>query len=181
MSVPSHPATAQPGPRAGLRWLADLPAEQAERELLACCASRRWAQALAAMRRDVADLDDLLAASDAVLTDLDDNDITEALSAHPRIGERAAGDGVEAGWSRREQSGAAHAPAATLAELRELNAAYEQRFGHVFLICATGLSAEQMLAALRQRLGNAPDTERGVVREELRRITRLRLGRLVNR
>ena len=99
------------------------------------------------------------------------------LASHPRIGERAAADSREGGWSRQEQSGAAGAAEQVRRELAAGNAAYEQRFGHVFLICATGLSAEAMLAALRSRLRNDPIAEREVVRGELVKIVRLRLAK----
>jgi 2-oxo-4-hydroxy-4-carboxy-5-ureidoimidazoline decarboxylase len=148
-------------------------------ELLACNASRRWAEQLAA-RRPYATIADLGAASDEILALLDEASIADALAAHPRIGQRAAGHSREAAWSRREQSGAASAPADVTTALVEGNRAYEERFGHVFLICATGLSADQMLTDLRRRLHNEPDAERRVVRAELAKITRLRLEKLVN-
>jgi len=150
----------------------------AERELLACCAAGRWAATVAA-GRPYADHHTLLAASDAVFETLTDDDVAEALAAHPRVGERAQGRSREAAWSRSEQLGAAGADAQTRDALAAGNAAYEQRFGRVFLICASGLSAEQMLAALRTRLAHDPQTEQAVVREELRKITRLRLERLL--
>jgi len=146
----------------------------AERELLACCGSRRWADELLA-RRPYHDLAGLRQVSHTVLGELGRADVDEALAAHPRIGERAAGAGREAGWSRAEQSGTSVASAETMADLAAGNVAYEERFGHVFLICATGLSAEEMLHALRERLGNDPDTERDVVRAELTKIVDLRL------
>jgi 2-oxo-4-hydroxy-4-carboxy-5-ureidoimidazoline decarboxylase len=99
------------------------------------------------------------------------------MSAHPRIGERAAGSGTEAGWSRQEQSAAATGDDALRERLRAGNAEYERRFGHVFLICATGLSAEQVVGALRERMGNDIDDEREVVRGELRKIADLRLAK----
>jgi 2-oxo-4-hydroxy-4-carboxy-5-ureidoimidazoline decarboxylase len=83
----------------------------------------------------------------------------------------------EAAWSRQEQSGTRDAPADVQAGLRAGNAAYEERFGHVFLICATGMSAASMLAALQVRLGHDPAREREVVRDELMKIVRLRLGK----
>ena len=88
-----------------------------------------------------------------------------------------AGDDREAAWSRQEQSGTRDAPAQVQAGLRTGNAAYEERFGHVFLICATGMSAASMLAALQARLGHDPAREREVVRDELMKIVRLRLGK----
>ncbi|HEY7591863.1 MAG TPA: 2-oxo-4-hydroxy-4-carboxy-5-ureidoimidazoline decarboxylase [Actinophytocola sp.] len=151
-------------------------AAEAERELLACCASRRWADELLA-RRPYHDVAGLRRVSHAVLGELDWPDVEEALAAHPRIGERATGDGREAGWSRVEQAGVAGSSARTAQDLAGGNVAYEERFGYVFLICATGLSGEEMLHALRERLGNDPDTERGVVRAELTKIVDLRLGK----
>lgn len=88
-----------------------------------------------------------------------------------------AGGDREAAWSRQEQSGTRDAPADVQAGLRAGNAAYEERFGHVFLICATGMSAASMLAALQARLGHDPAREREVVRDELMKIVRLRLGK----
>lgn len=152
---------------------------QAERELRACCGARRWASAVAA-GRPYPQVDRLLRASDAAFATLTDSDLAEALASHPRIGERVTGSGREATWSRREQSGTAESPDGVMQALAEGNAAYEQRFDRVFLICASGLSAEQMLAELHSRLGNDEETERAVVREELRKITRLRLEELVS-
>lgn len=151
-------------------------AARGERELLACCASRRWADELLA-RRPYRDLAALRRVSHAVLGELSWADVEEALAAHPRIGERAAGSGPEAVWSRAEQAGAAEVSARTRDDLVAGNLAYEERFGHVFLICATGLPAEAMLRALRERLGNDVETERRVVRAELTRIVDLRLGK----
>ena len=95
----------------------------------------------------------------------------------PRIGERAEGDG--GAWSRREQSGVSGAEASTLQALADGNRAYEAKFGQVYLVCASGRSAEELLAVLQQRLRNDPETERAVVRRELGLINRIRLGRLV--
>ncbi len=152
--------------------------ERAERELLACCAARRWADELI-VRRPYRDADTLVTVSDTVFAQLGWADIEQALAAHPRIGERAAGESREAAWSRAEQSAAASDDAVVTAELRDGNVEYERRHGRVFLICATGLSAAEILAELRKRLDNDEETERGVVREELRKIVTLRLRKLV--
>lgn len=152
---------------------------QAERELRACCGARRWATAVAA-GRPYSRVDLLLRASDAAFATLTDADLAEALASHPRIGERATGSGREAVWSRREQSRTAGSSDAVMQALAEGNAAYERRFDRVFLICASGLSAEEMLAELHIRLGNDDETEHAVVREELRKITRLRLEELIS-
>jgi 2-oxo-4-hydroxy-4-carboxy-5-ureidoimidazoline decarboxylase len=164
--------------RAGLDALNALPPADAERQLSSCCASRAWAGRMAA-GRPYADLDALLEASDRAVAELDRDGLTEALAAHPRIGQRAAGSSTEAVWSGQEQASVGDADVEVRAALQEGNRAYEQRFGHVFLISASGRSAEEMLAALHERLGNDPDTEWGVVAEELRQITRLRLERLL--
>jgi 2-oxo-4-hydroxy-4-carboxy-5-ureidoimidazoline decarboxylase len=150
--------------------------QDARAELLTCCASRRWADELTA-RRPYPDLATLTAVSDAVIAELAWADLREAVDAHPRIGERATGEGREARWSRAEQAAAA-AGRSVADELVDGNLAYERRFGHVFLICATGRSAEEILAALRERLDNDEAAERAVVREELRRIVGLRLAKL---
>jgi allantoicase len=162
----------------GLRWLNSLPAAQARQVLATCCAARAWVERMTA-GRPYAELDGLLGAGERAIGKLDRDDLAEALSAHPRIGQRAAGSSTEAVWSRQEQAAAGDADAEVRAALQEGNRAYEERFGHVFLISATGRSAEELLAALRERLANDPDTEWGVVAEELRRITRLRLERLL--
>jgi 2-oxo-4-hydroxy-4-carboxy-5-ureidoimidazoline decarboxylase len=143
----------------------------AEHDLLACCASRRWADEILA-RRPYRDPAQLRSVSEQVLRALAWTDVEQALAAHPRIGERARGATTEAGWSREEQAGATPSD-----DLVKGNQDYEERFGHVFLICATGLSGADMLAALRERLGNDSETERDVVREELRKIVELRLGK----
>jgi allantoicase len=161
----------------GLRWLNSLPAAQAGQLLASCCASRAWVGRVAA-GRPYPDLGALLDAGDDAVRALDRDGLAEALAGHPRIGERAAGSSTEAAWSRREQAGAGSAGTEVRAALEEGNRAYEERFGHVYLVSASGRSGEELLAALRQRLGNDPDTEWGVVAEELREITRLRLERL---
>jgi 2-oxo-4-hydroxy-4-carboxy-5-ureidoimidazoline decarboxylase len=148
----------------------------AERDLLACCASRRWADELLA-RRPYRDLAALRTVSGTVIGELTWDDIEQALGAHPRIGERAEGTTTEANWSRAEQAGTATATRATEADLVAGNQVYEERFGHVFLIRASGRTAEEMLHALRERLGNDPGTEREVVRGELTEIVDLRLGK----
>ena len=162
----------------GMSGLNAAARERAERALLACCAVPGWASVVAA-GRPYPDLGALTAVSDAALAALDWAAVERALAAHPRIGERARGDGREADWSRREQSAAATGDGDLRAALTAGNAEYEQRFGHVFLICATGLPAQDVLAALRARLCNDENAERATVREELGRIVRLRLAKLV--
>ncbi len=150
---------------------------EAARLLEPCCASRRWIDEVVA-GRPYGSSAALAGRSEAALERLSWDDVTEALAAHPRIGERAGGEHPEAAWSRQEQAGvtAGDDAAAVAEQLRKGNVAYEQRFGFVFLICATGLSAPEMLVALRKRLGQDADAERSVVRTELGKIVRLRLA-----
>jgi 2-oxo-4-hydroxy-4-carboxy-5-ureidoimidazoline decarboxylase len=154
-----------------------LPAELAEVELLSCCASPGWAGRVVA-GRPYRDVPALLAAADAASRALTWSDVAQALAAHPRIGQRPAGGGREAAWSRREQAAVDGADDATRAALARANEEYEARFGHLFLIFASGRGDAEVLAAARARLANDEATERAVVREELRRIARLRLERL---
>jgi 2-oxo-4-hydroxy-4-carboxy-5-ureidoimidazoline decarboxylase len=149
--------------------------QAAERDVLACCASRSFAK-LIADGRPYRDPAELRAAVDAAFSVLSWDDIVESMNAHPRIGDRTPGGG----WSAAEQSGAASASDRIRQGLAEGNVAYSNRFGHVFLICATGLSGQEMLTQLQARLGHDPETERAVVRGELLKITRLRLTKLLS-
>lgn len=140
------------------------------------CASDAWVGAVVAGRPydDRATLD---VRSDAAIDDLIWPDVEQALQAHPRIGERAGDDDRGSAWSRDEQS-AADDPARA-GELARGNVEYEQRFGHVFLICATGRTSGEILDALHRRLRNDPGTEQQVVRRELAAIARLRLAKVI--
>ncbi|MGH3150019.1 MAG: 2-oxo-4-hydroxy-4-carboxy-5-ureidoimidazoline decarboxylase [Streptosporangiaceae bacterium] len=149
------------------------PAPDAEREMLACCASTTFAATMAG-GRPYHDADALRAAVGAAFAKLSWDDILESLSGHPRIGDRTTG------VSAAEQSGAASATDQVRQALAEGNRAYEERFDHVFLICASGRSGQEMLDQLRARLGNDPEAEQAVVREELRKITQLRLTKLLS-
>ncbi|MER5596915.1 2-oxo-4-hydroxy-4-carboxy-5-ureidoimidazoline decarboxylase [Streptomyces sp. NPDC002265] len=137
------------------------------------CASTAWAGRLLAAR-PYAGAEDLYAANDTAMAALTAADLAEAMAGHPPIGRPAPGDPASA----REQRGMADAGEELKAEMLALNLAYQDRFGHVFLICATGLTGEQMRDALRRRLGNPPEPEREIVRTELGRINRIRLARL---
>jgi 2-oxo-4-hydroxy-4-carboxy-5-ureidoimidazoline decarboxylase len=163
----------------GLAVFNALPAERARADLLACCAVDAWATAVAD-GRPYPDRQGLLTAADAAARALTWTDVLEALSAHPRIGERAPGTGREAAWSRLEQSGAAGADPAGRVALVDANRTYEATFGHVFLIFASGRNETEILAEARKRLDNDVTTERLVVAGELRRIALLRLERLID-
>jgi 2-oxo-4-hydroxy-4-carboxy-5-ureidoimidazoline decarboxylase len=142
----------------------------------ATCASTRWIDGLVATRPHRT-LAELTSASDSAIAELEWSDLLEALRAHPRIGERVAGNDREAQWSRQEQAGTATMSRAIDDELRVANVTYEDQFGFVFLICAAGKSPAQMLTELHGRLGHSPEEEHEVVRRELRDIVRLRLAK----
>jgi OHCU decarboxylase len=159
----------------GLDRFNGLSEEAAVDDLLAVCHSRRWAERVVA-GRPYPDLQALQAAADEVWMKLDPADWLEAFEAHPRIGESG---GRSAGWSRQEQAGVGGAAADVRERLAAGNAEYEARFGHVFLISAAGRDPAEILDALQARLGNDPGTELRVAAGEHRRITRLRLEKLV--
>jgi 2-oxo-4-hydroxy-4-carboxy-5-ureidoimidazoline decarboxylase len=125
--------------------------------------------------RPYASADQLLGRSDESVARLAPADLEQALAGHPRIGERHGADDR----SRREQAGVLGADPATIQALADGNEAYERRFGHIYLVCATGRSAGELLALLQERLGNEPETEWGVVRGELAKINRIRLATLL--
>ncbi|MFF1956230.1 2-oxo-4-hydroxy-4-carboxy-5-ureidoimidazoline decarboxylase [Streptomyces sp. NPDC058220] len=138
------------------------------------CASAAWGSELLA-RRPYATAEALFAASDTAMGELSPGDLAEAMAGHPPIGRPKPGDPV----SSREQRGMAGASEELRAEMLELNLAYQDTFGHVFLICATGATGEQMRDALKARIGHTPEQERAIVRTELGKINRIRLTRLV--
>jgi OHCU decarboxylase len=153
------------------------PADELRPVLAACCDVPRWVDRILA-DRPYADLAALTKVADEAARSLTNDEVARALAAHPRIGDRAQGASTEAAWSRKEQSGVGDDPVAREA-LATGNQEYEQRFNRVFLICATGLSATEMLTALRHRLTNDDATEAVVVHEELRKIALLRLAKAI--
>ena len=143
--------------------------------LLEVCASPMWArQVLAA--GPFRDAGALLNCADRGLAELPDAEIDAALKGHPRIGGRADNPA-----SAHEQAGMAGADDRVRAELAVKNRMYEDKFGYVYLVCASGRSAEELLAILTDRLANDPETERHVMRGELIKINRLRLQRLLSK
>jgi 2-oxo-4-hydroxy-4-carboxy-5-ureidoimidazoline decarboxylase len=155
-----------------------LPADAAERELAACNAAPRFAREVAA-GRPYPSVATLAETAGTVAAGLGWDEVDVALAAHPRIGERAAGDSAEAASSRREQSAVAAAGDGVRQALTDGNRAYEQRFGHVFLIRAAGRGPEQILAELTRRLGNDAAAERTEATAQLAEITRLRVEGMV--
>ncbi|GAB2919047.1 2-oxo-4-hydroxy-4-carboxy-5-ureidoimidazoline decarboxylase [Streptomyces heilongjiangensis] len=158
----------------GLARFNTLERQAAVAALHEACASAEWGRRLLA-GRPYATVGDLLAASDAAMAELTAGDLAEAMAGHPPIGRPTPGDATSA----REQRGMAGASDTLRAEMLDLNLAYQEKFGHVFLICATGRTGEQMRDAVAERIGNTPEEEREIVRVELGKINRIRLTRLV--
>jgi 2-oxo-4-hydroxy-4-carboxy-5-ureidoimidazoline decarboxylase len=161
----------------GLDRINEADGDTLTQTLLACCDVPSFADAIVAAR-PYPDPESLIAVADAAARAFSATEVDRALAAHPRIGERARGASTEAGWSRQEQS-AVSRDEQTQRQLIEGNRAYEHRFGRVFLICATGLTGEQILAALHERLSHDDATEAAVVADELRKIALLRLRKAI--
>lgn len=161
--------------------LNELSAPSAAELLAACCGAPRWVSSMIA-RRPFDSLDDLLAAADDVWWSLDQHDWREAFARHPRIGEAESAppdDERERRWAAGEQASVATAQDAVRQALVEANRKYERRFGYIYIVCATGRTADEMLALARGRLHNSPKVELRVAAEEQRKITRLRLQKLL--
>ena len=169
----SAAAMDQPPEGIGLAAFNALPDQRARDLLIGCCHAGRGAAKVTA-GRPYPTLGALLTRAGEELTDAD---VPEALAGHPRIGQAPATG--QNSWSQREQAGVGGADDTVLAELATGNRAYEERFGHIYLVCASGRSAGELLGILKDRLRNGPDAERHVVRGELRKINDLRLTRLI--
>ncbi len=158
------------------RALDALPGAEVRAALARCCGSSAWVETMV-RARPYLDATTLRRAVDWAFDALSETDWLEAFAAHPRIGERPERlrTFAHAEDSAREQAGVDGAHAATIAALADGNRRYETTFGHVFLVCATGKSAGEMLAILRSRLANPPDVELAVAASEQRKITHLRL------
>jgi OHCU decarboxylase len=164
-----------------LASLNSLTAEEAEQELRQCCGSRRWTEQMS-NARPYDTLESLTTHADRVWWSLTPDDWLEAFRSHPKIGEKKATDKVSAKsqqWSGQEQAEVSSAPQQTVDSLAELNRAYEQKFGFIFIICATGKTSEEMLAALKERLQHDSDTELRLAAAEQAQITKLRLKKLL--
>jgi OHCU decarboxylase len=166
----------------GLAQLNSLSPDEARAALLKCCGATRWAERVAALR-PFRDAEQLFAMAERVWWELEREDWLEAFRAHPKIGERKAAANLSDDarrWSEGEQARAQDAAPETLAALAAANRVYEEKFGHIFIVCATGKTAAEMLALLRGRLDNDADAELRIAAEEQRRITQLRLGKLLD-
>ena len=159
------------------RWN-HIDAETAAREILPCCGSHAWADGLAA-RRPYASPQQLFEASDAIWLALDEAAWREAFDSHPRIGQQhaRAATAESLAWSSQEQRAAMSQDDAVKLALAEGNRQYEERFGRIFIVCASGRSAAEILALLEQRMQNSADAEMLEAAEQQRQITQLRLRR----
>jgi len=158
------------------RWHA-LSQDEAAAELLSCCGSRTWAARLSGMR-PFADEPSLFAAAELCWQSLSEADWLEAFRSHPRIGEQHAQNkttAASAAWSRSEQSQMKEADAAILQRMQQGHREYEERFGRIFIICATGKQPAEMLAILERRLGNDSAQELLESAEQQQQITQIRL------
>lgn len=169
-------------------YLNGLEFELARRELLRCCGAERWASGML-QRRPFASNDELKRRAREVWSSLDRADYLAAFAQHPEIGadldklrekfvDRAREPASTVGWSSAEQAGMSSASEHTLSALRDANLAYKARFGFIFIVCATGKSADEMLALLRARMANELDHELHVAAQEQAKITELRLEKL---
>ncbi len=161
--------------------LNNLPSTIAFAELQKCCGATRWVSQMTG-RRPFQNTEELFRAADEIWKSLAPKDWKEAFAHHPKIGDaRALRDkfSATAAWAKGEQSGVTEASEEILRELAEGNKQYEEKFGYIFIVCATGTSAGELLSVLQQRLNNDPTSELIVAAEEQRKITRLRLEKLL--
>jgi OHCU decarboxylase len=164
-----------------LAWLNSLPVDEAAKELLQCCGSKRWARQMA-NARPYENVANVIARANEIWWSLDRDEWLEAFRSHPRIGEKKAAESVSAQskqWSGQEQAGVNTASTETTNALATLNHAYEQKFGFIFIICATGRTSDEMLAALRERLEHDAAEELPIAAAEQCKITELRLKKLL--
>jgi 2-oxo-4-hydroxy-4-carboxy-5-ureidoimidazoline decarboxylase len=161
--------------------LNDLDAEAAAAALRQCCGATRWVAAMA-QGRPFADADAVIARADAAWAACEEDDWLEAFRAHPRIGERKAHTdtgAVSARWSAQEQAGMDGSGGDVRAALAEVNAAYEAKYGFIYIVCATGLSPEALLDLARRRMDSTRDAELRTAAAEQHKILRLRLEKLL--
>jgi 2-oxo-4-hydroxy-4-carboxy-5-ureidoimidazoline decarboxylase len=160
-----------------MRWNS-LDAESAAREILPCCDSSAWAGGMAA-RRPFTDAEELFEASDWVWAGLAEKDWREAFDSHPRIGQQhaRAATAESLAWSSEEQRAVASQTDETKLALAEANRQYEEKFGRIFIVCASGKSAAEILAICNTRRNNSAADELLEAAEQQRQITQLRLRR----
>lgn len=164
-----------------IKRINELSAGQASAEFLKCCGSTAWAKQMSASR-PFSDYEELATKADEIWWALSEEDWLEAFRAHPKIGEKKAAtvQSAEAQrWSAAEQSESEKAADDLKAALANANRRYEEQFGYIFIICASGKSAPEILESLNNRLQNDPDAELRTAAEEQRKITQLRLKKLL--
>lgn len=166
-----------------LAWLNELPSAEAESVFLDCCGSTSWAARMAESR-PFAMLEDLYAAAENIWFSLPPADHLEAFAAHPQIGSRSAAPSQKkrAGdWSAGEQSGVSAAAEGVREQLAEANRLYKNKFGFIFIVYASGKTADEMLAICRARQGNSVETELKIAAREQHKITETRLNKLLEK
>jgi OHCU decarboxylase len=155
--------------------------ETAEARFLDCCGSQNWARKMTAAR-PFADVAELIKKAEQIWLNLEADDWLEAFASHPKIGARKGAPKQQiqsAKWSRGEQSGTLAATESLLDVLAEANRLYEEKFGYIFIVCATGKSAEEMLELCNRRLNNDENSELRIAADEQRKITKIRLRKLL--
>lgn len=163
-----------------LSLLNDLGKSEARESLRYCCGSDKWVEHMVSAR-PYQSFDDLIRKAEMFMQKLERNDWLQAFSHHPKIGDfdslkKKFSTGPQ--WEAGEQSGVATATDRVLYELAQGNIDYEKKFGYIFIVCATGKSADEMLAILKSRLPNEADYELKLAADEQKKITRLRLEKL---
>jgi OHCU decarboxylase len=155
--------------------------DKAESRFRDCCGSREWARRMAAAR-PFNSAEELIDQAGMIWNGLAPEDWLEAFAAHPKIGAKKAApaqQALSAQWSKGEQAGMDSADDRVKEDLAEVNRLYEDKFGYIFIVCATGKTAGEMLALCRERLGNPRDKELPIAAEEQRKITEIRLLKLI--
>ncbi|HSD46478.1 MAG TPA: 2-oxo-4-hydroxy-4-carboxy-5-ureidoimidazoline decarboxylase, partial [Pyrinomonadaceae bacterium] len=164
-------------PAHDLAWFNELGTEEARKELLKCCGAARWTEAVE-QSRPYRTLEELIARANEIWSSLTERDWLEAFRSHPKIGEKKAAQPVAAQsqqWSAQEQRGVQNATPEAVTNLARLNREYEEKFGFIFIVCATGMSSDEILALLEQRLQNERAGELPIAAAEQAKITELRL------
>ena len=164
-----------------LKQLNKTATETAKADFLNCCGSQNWARKMTGAR-PFADVAALIKQAGQIWQNLEAQDWLEAFAAHPKIGAKkplSQQTAQSAEWSKAEQSGTQTAADSVLNKLDEANRLYEEKFGFIFIVCATGKSVEEMLELCRQRLNNAADAELRIAADEQKKITEIRLKKLL--
>jgi OHCU decarboxylase len=175
-----EPLKAKPIDDRGLEQLNAASNDDAHAALLRCCGSDKWALRMIEAR-PFRNMEEVRSMADRIWSTLEADDWLEAFAAHPKIGEKktSRSTSVANGWAEQEQSGASRASQLAQAALKKANHEYEEKFGFIYIVCATGKSADEMLALLNERLQNDSYSELRIAADEQRRITQIRLDKLI--